>query len=125
MAAGSDPERPGFLLLAVRPGLEVIAAAVCRAFEVPLSDLRPASKRCKGSSTARGAFVYLSREVGGHSAQAIAEWVGYRSYAGASKAMGRLRGKILHKSDIRDRVDAARHDLTTRRHSRSKSLAKT
>ncbi|MEE8411098.1 MAG: transposase [Acidobacteriota bacterium] len=124
-AAGSDPERPDSLLLTERPELEAIAAAVCRSFEISLTDLRPASRRQDGSSAARGAFVLLGREVGGQPLQAIAKWIGYRSHAGASKALGRLRAKTLRKPDIRDRVEAARCDLTKGKQSDSEYQAKT
>jgi REP element-mobilizing transposase RayT len=123
--AGFDPERPDYSLLMERPALEVIAAAVCRAFEVSLTDLRPASQGQDGPSAARGAFVLLAREVGGQSLRAIAEWIGYRSYAGASKAMGRLPAKIIRKPDIRDRVEAARRELAKLGQPRSEYQAKT
>ena len=122
---GSDPERPDSQTLTDRPALEAIAAAVCRAFEVSLADLRPASQRRKGSSAARGAMVHLGREVGGQSLEAIAKWIGYRSYAGASKAMSRLRPMVSRVPDVRDRVEAARRELTNRRYSRSEYQAKT
>ena len=127
MAAGfgSDPERPDSQRLTERPALEAIAAAVCRAFEVSRADLRPASQRRKGSSAARGAVVHLGRDVGGQSLEAIANWMGYRSYAGASKAMSRLRAIVIRVRDVGDRVEAARRELTNRRCSPAKYQAKT
>lgn len=122
---GSDPERPEGRRLTERPALDAIAAAVCRAFEVLPTELRPASKRQEGTSVARGALVHLGREVGGQSLGAIAHWVGYRSYAGASKAMSRLRAMVTHDPDARDRLETARRELTHRRRSGSKYQAKT
>jgi REP element-mobilizing transposase RayT len=122
---GSDPERPDSRRLTERPALDAIAAAVCRAFEVSLSDLRPVSNRQKGCSAARGAVVQLGREIGGQSLRAIASWIGYRSYAGASKAMGRLQVTINQNRQTRDRLEAARRELTGRRGSRSMYQAKT
>jgi len=121
--ASTDQERPDYALVAARPGLEAIAAAVCGAFDVSPGTLCRSSKRREGYGTARGAFVYLSREVGGHSLEAIADWIGYRSYAGASKAMGRLREKMFREAEVRERVEVARLGLT--RGPRSKSNAKT
>ena len=109
---GSDPERPDYVMLTERPTLEAIATAVCHAFAVSLSDLRPVSRRQDGSSAARGAFVFLGRQVGGQPLQMIADWIGYRSYAGASKARGRLRAKMIRRPEIRDRVQAAHNELT-------------
>jgi len=124
-AAAADPERPDFVLLAERPRFEAIAAAVCQRFDVSLQVLRRVSKRRDGSSTARGAFIYLCREVGGYSLEAIANWIGYRSYAGASNAMGRLRGRMLREAEIRHHVEVARRDLMRGEKSRSEAHAKT
>jgi len=123
--AGSDPERPDYFLVTERPTLEAIAAAVCRAFEVSLTELRPALRGREGDSAARGAFVHLGREVGGQTLEAIARWIGYRSYAGASKAMGRLQAMIIRNPNIRDCVEAARRELMKRMQPESKSQAKT
>ena len=109
--ADHDPEQPDFLLITKRPALEAIAAVVCRTFEVSQTSLRASSRRRDGCSAARGAFVQLGREVGGHSLEVIAKWVGYRSYAGASKAMSRLRAKVVLDASVRDRVEAARSAL--------------
>jgi REP element-mobilizing transposase RayT len=109
--AAEDPERPDSEWLASRPGLDRIAAAVCGVFEVSPRALRRASKRRDGSATARGAFVYLGREVGGYSLEEIAAWAGYRSYAGASSAMGRLLEKMSREDGVWDRVEAARRSL--------------
>ena len=117
--ADSDPERPDYVLLTKRPSLERIAAAVCGAFDVSVRKIRPASQRQDGASAARGTLVHLGREVGGHPLQAIASWIGYRSYAGASKAMSRLRARITREPDIRNRVEAAHRELTEREVARS------
>jgi len=113
-AAGlsSDPERPDCSRLTERPNLEAIATAVCLAFGVSPTELRPASKRQNGSSVARGALVHLGREVGGQSLGAIAHWIGYRSYAGASKAMSRFQDTISQDRDARNRLETARRELT-------------
>lgn len=114
---GSDPERPDCRTLTDRPAFDAIAAAICRAFEVSMTDLRETSRRRRGFGTVRGAFVQLGREAGGQSLGAIASWVGYRSYAGASKAMIRFRATAIRVRDVRDRVEVARRELTNRRRS--------
>jgi putative transposase len=114
MGIGSDPERPDGRRVTARPSLETIAAAVCRAFEVPLSALRPVSKRHHGAGAVRGAFVQLGREVGGQPLAVIAKWVGYRSYAGASRAMSRLRATVTHDPDALERLNLARRKLIER-----------
>jgi len=121
-AAGidADPERPDFREMTERPALEAIAAVVCRAFHVAPTDLTPDPQRRSGPiAAARGAVVYLGREIGGQSLEAIADWIGYRSYAGASKAMRRLRNAAVRVPDIRDRLEAARCELTASRWSPS------
>lgn len=110
-----DTERPDHVLVTKRPALDAIAAAVCRAFGLALSDLRPATRRRPEARAARGAFVLLGREFGGRSVEAIAQWTGYRSYAGASKAMSRFRVLLARSSEVRDRVEAARCELRERR----------
>jgi REP element-mobilizing transposase RayT len=114
---GSDPERPDCNRLTERPDLGAIAAAVCGAFEVSAAELRPAWRRKNGSSVARGALVHLGREVGGHSLGVIAKWIGYRSYAGASKAMSRFQGRISRDRDARNRLESARCELSKGRRS--------
>lgn len=109
--ASSDPERPDFRILTESPALGVIAAAVCQAFGVRLTEIRPASRRRIGVSAARGAFVLLSREFSGQSIDTISKWIGYRSYMGASKAMGRLRAMRARQPDIHARIEAARCEL--------------
>jgi len=112
---GSDPERPDGRRVTDRPSLDAIAAAVAHAYEVSLTDLRPGSLRRRASSRARGALVQLGRELGGLSLAAIATWIGYRSYAGASKAMIRFRTTVTRDRDACERLEAARRELTTRR----------
>lgn len=109
--AGADPERPDFDLLTVPPALDDIGEAICRAFEIELCDLRPAARRCVGLSPARGAFVILGREVGRQTLQSIASWLGYRSYAAASRARARLETAIVDDPDVRRRLDTARRML--------------
>jgi REP element-mobilizing transposase RayT len=115
-ASHSDPERPDgrLLMLIERPTLDEIAAAVCRAFDVSRADLRFTSRRNFGFSAARGAFVLLGREVGGRPLAEVASWIGYRSYAAASKAMIRLRDEIGRVPGTRDRVESARSGLRMR-----------
>jgi REP element-mobilizing transposase RayT len=113
-ASHADPERPDRQWLIERPTLDEIAAAVCRAFEVTRTDLRPTSPRSYGFSAARGAFVLLGREVGGRPLADVASWIGYRSYAAASKAMIRLRDRIGRTPETRDRVESARSALRVR-----------
>ncbi len=109
--AASDHERPGFRRVTERPTLETISNAVCRAFAVPPYDLRRDSRGNSRVSSARGALVLLGREIAGQPLRAIASWAGYRSYAGASKAMERLRVKMLRGPAIRELVDGARREL--------------
>ena len=108
---GSDPEIPDRHRLGPQLSLPEIGRAVCHAFSVPLDELRSTSRRPKRSSLARGAMVLLSREIGGHSLGAIAQWIGYRSYASASKAMSRLGNAIGLDLETRDRLSAARGEL--------------
>lgn len=110
-ASYADPERPDYRLLSERPTLEEIAVAVCRAFEASRTQLRLSSRRNCGFSAVRGAFVLLGREVGGRPLAEISSWVGYRSYAAASKAMIRLRDRIGREPETRDRVESARSAL--------------
>jgi REP element-mobilizing transposase RayT len=109
-----DPERPELRLLIERPTLDEIAAAVCRAFDVSPADLKLAPRRSYGISAARGAFVLLGREVGGQLLAEVASWIGYRSYAAASKAMIRLQDRIRRLPETRDRVESARSVLKIR-----------
>jgi REP element-mobilizing transposase RayT len=122
---GSDPEIPDRHRVKERPALPEIARAVCLAFSVSLFDLRSASRRTKGCSLARGALVRLGREVGGQSLAAIADWIGYRSPAGASKAMIRLVARMGEDRDVRARVATAHRLLTERGVSPSECKAKT
>lgn len=110
----AGPEQPDCRLLIQRPTLDEIAITVCRAFEVMPRDLRSASRRKYGFSAVRGAFVLLGREVGGWPLAEVATWVGYRSYAAASKAMIRLRDQIRRVPETRDRVESARAELRRR-----------
>ena len=108
----SDPERPGYQMLTEPPALDVIALAVCHAFDVSVSELRPAARRRPGVDEARGALVLLGREVGRQNLKAIAKWIGYRSYAGASKAMCRLRARIATQENLGARINKIRRELT-------------
>jgi REP element-mobilizing transposase RayT len=122
---GSDPEIPDRRRVTERPALPTIARAVCHAFSVSLVDLRPASRRKRGDSLARGALVRLGREVGGHSLEAIAHWIGYRSHSAASQAMFRLDARMSQDRDVRERVATARRLLIEGRVSRSARQVKT
>ncbi len=113
-SAASDPERPGTARVTERPSLEAIERAVCRSFDLSPYDLRSGSRRILIVALARGAMVLLGREAAGQSLRAVASWAGYRSYAGASKAMARLRAEMVQDSRVRDHVDAARRELTLR-----------
>ena len=105
--AAADPERPDSVIVVEPAGLDVIGGAICQAFDVSLTELRSVRQR-SGFGAARGAFVLLGREAGRQSLEAISKWIGYNSYAGASKAMRRLRAEIVRNPDVRDRVEAAR-----------------
>jgi REP element-mobilizing transposase RayT len=121
----SDPEIPDRHRVVERPPLPAIARAVCHAFEVSLIDLRPASRRTTGCSVARGAMVVLGREIGGQPLGTIAQWIGYRSHAAASKAMSRFGVIVSRDRPVRERLAAARRHLTEYRFSQSGCQAKT
>jgi len=112
-ASGSDAEQPDRRLLVTRPTLDEIAAAVCRAFEVSRTDLEISSARTYGHSEARESFVLLGREVGGRPLAEVADWIGYRSCAAASKAMMRLQDRMERVPETRGRVESARALLRT------------
>jgi len=123
--SGSDPEIPDRQRVAVHPSLPVIAHAAFQAFAVPLIALREASRRAEGCSVARGAMVHLGREVGGQPLRAIAQWIGYRSHAAASKAMSRLGVVMSQNPIVRARLAAARLCLIEGRDSKVGCQAKT
>ncbi len=113
-SAASDPERPGTARVTERASLEAIEKAVCGSFKLSPYDLRTGSRRILNVAFARGAMVLLGREVAGQSLGTVASWAGYRSYAGASKAMARLRAEMVQDSAVRELVDAARRALMLR-----------
>ncbi|NIM00785.1 MAG: hypothetical protein GTO33_07715 [Acidobacteria bacterium] len=108
----ANPEQPDVSLIEECPTLDAIERAVCRAFRISSGQLRHPSKRRDGSSAARGAFALLARELGCYPLGQIAERIGHRSYAGASKSMGRLRRRMAVDRETRDRIEAARNDLS-------------
>jgi hypothetical protein len=124
-ASYGDPEQPDHRLLGERPTLDDVAEAVCLAFDTPRTELRWAPRRTPGLSAARGAFVLLGREAGGRPLVEIAGWIGFRSYAAASKAMIRLRDGMCQAPETRDRVEAARSWLRMRSRPRRMSQVKT
>ncbi len=112
-SAALDPERPGTRRVTERPSLEAIEKAICRKFNVAPYDLRGGSRRNSLVASARGAMVLLGREIAGQPLRTIANRAGYRSYAGASSAMTRLRAEMLQNQRIREIVDATRREFAS------------
>jgi REP element-mobilizing transposase RayT len=105
---GQDAEVPDRLRILERPAMQEIADSVCKAFEIPPSVLRSGSPAAQGYGLARGALVLLAREAGGHRLDTIAQWMGYRSYAAAAKAMERLKNRSRRDVALQERLDGAR-----------------
>jgi REP element-mobilizing transposase RayT len=109
--SGSDPEVADRGRILARPDISDIADSVCMAFGVSIQVLRSQTRVEQGHGLARGALVLLAREAGGHRLDAIARWMGYRSYAAASKAMGRLKDRSVNDARLAARLRRAREQL--------------
>jgi REP element-mobilizing transposase RayT len=103
----ADPEVPDARRVR-RPGLSEVSRVISVVFAITENDLRRVSPRAgRGHAVARGAFVCLSRFEGGYSLKAIAEWLGYRTYAGPSTAMARFHARLREEPEIRKRLEEA------------------
>jgi hypothetical protein len=91
-----------------RPDLSEVSRVISTVFGIPEKDLRGVSPRAgRGHAVARGAFVCLSRFEGGHSLKVIAEWLGYRTYAGPSTAMARFHARLRDEPEIKRQLEEA------------------
>jgi len=102
-----DPEIPDARRVR-RPDLSEVSHVISVVFGINEDDLRRVSPRGgRGHAVARGAFVCLSRLEGGCSLATIAEWLGYRTYAGPSTAMARFRAMLRKEPYIKQRLKEA------------------
>jgi REP element-mobilizing transposase RayT len=106
-ALRADPEIPDARRVQ-RPDLSEVSRVIGVTFGITEDDLRRVSPRAgRGHAVARGAFVCLSRFEAGYSLTSIAEWLGYRTYAGPSTAMARFRAMLREEPEIKKRLEQA------------------
>jgi putative transposase len=92
--------------------LAAVSRAICISFRLDETALRrPSARERMGLGLIRGAFTYLARFEGGHSLQAIADWLGYQRYTGPSVAMARFLKARGKKPDLARRFEVARQLL--------------
>jgi REP element-mobilizing transposase RayT len=89
------------------PSLVTVAEEVAKAFEIATSELDLRHGRTSGTvGLARGAFVLVARRAGFRSRE-IAAWIGYSSYACASKAAMRFTARASQEALLLGRLERA------------------
>lgn len=95
------------------PSLHRLAAAVARAFDVPVESLRSARVGGPASAIARGALVHAARAQGHRRLRDVAAFMGYASPAVAAAAAERFDRALRLDPQIVSRLRAALSSATS------------
>ena len=92
------------------PTLEAIAKAAAKTFSVPLKDLRGPSRR-RSVVTARGAAMYLARQLTARSLEQIGHHFGGRDHTTVLHSCRKTEALLKTEGEIRKRVNEIRRRL--------------